>query len=122
MLLKEYIEDVCDGYIDKDVCDSEIDMLVAFVYDLGEESDEYYKFLKWLTDHVKVVRENGDFLICDFSGAFKPYNDKLKTFFNMKRSEFEEDEAYYEAVVNLEALISGNASLNQYNELLRCLI
>ena len=122
MLLKNYIEEVCDGYIDKDVSDTEVDIWVALVYDLADgDSEPYYKFIKWLVDHVEVVKDNEDILICNFSKAFKPYNDKLKDFFNMDNSDFDEEEAYYEAVVNLEPLISGNASDSQYNALLECL-
>ena len=122
MLLREYIEEVCDGYIDKDVADTEVDLWVCMVYDLSDgDSDIYNKFLKWLVDHVEVARDSGDTLICNFSKAFKPYNDKLKDFFNMEYSEFDEEEAYYEAVVNLEPLISGNATDGQYIKLLECL-
>lgn len=122
MLLREYIEEVCDGYIDKDVTDTEVDIWVCLVYNLSDgDSDSYYKFIKWLVDHVEVIRDSDDILICDFSKAFKPYNDKLKHFFNMEYSEFDDDEAYYEAVTNLEALISGNATTAQYNALLKCL-
>lgn len=121
MLLRDYITEKCNGYIDMDVTDVDIDLLVAMVYELGDTSDYYDKFLDWLVNHVQVSKEDSDPLICNFSGAFKPFNDKLKEFFDMDNSEFDEDEAYYEAVVNLEPLISGNASDGLYKKLLDCL-
>ena len=124
--IKEYAMNYLDGYIDNDVTDTEIDMLVAFSFDFNEEPDADFKaysdFMNLIAERTKVVEVQkssyGDTLVCDFSSVFKPYNEQLKEFFDMDNSEFSEDEAYYEAVANLEALISGNAGDSTYRELI----
>ena len=124
--IKEYAMNYLDGYIDNDVTDTEIDMLVAFSFDFNEEPDADFKaysdFMNLIAERTKVVEVQessyGDTLVCDFSSVFKPYNEQLKEFFDMENSEFGEDEAYYEAVANLEALISGNAGDSTYRELI----
>ena len=124
--IKEYAMNYLDGYIDNDVTDTEIDMLVAFSFDFNEEPDADFKaysdFMNLIAERTKVVEVQessyGDTLVCDFSSVFKPYNEQLKEFFDMDNSEFGEDEAYYEAVANLEALISGNAGDSTYRELI----
>lgn len=127
--IKEYAMNYLDGYIDNDVTDTEIDMLVAFSFDFNEEPDADFKaysdFMNLIAERTKVVEVQkssyGDTLVCDFSSVFKPYNEQLKEFFDMDNSEFGEDEAYYEAVANLEALISGNAGDSTYRELINIL-
>ena len=127
--IKEYAMTYLDGYIDNDVTDTDIDMLVAFSFDFNEEPDADFKaysdFMNLIAERTKIVKVQkssyGDTLVCDFSSVFKPYNEQLKEFFNMDNSEFDEDEAYYEAVDNLEALISGNAGDSTYNELISIL-
>ena len=115
--LKDYAMNFHEGDIDIDVTDTEIDMIVAFVYDFNEEpKDNYDRFLNLLGERTKVVKVGKNVLTCDFSSVFKPYEDKLQDFFNMEYSEF--DEAYYEAVYNLEALVSGNAGEKTYGELI----
>lgn len=124
--IKEYAMNYLDGYIDNDVTDTEIDMSVAFSFDFNEEPDADFKaysdFMNLIAERTKVVEVQkssyGDTLVCDFSSVFKPYNEQLKEFFDMDNSEFGEDEAYYEAVANLEALISGNAGESTYRELI----
>ena len=115
--LKDYAMNHFDGDIDEDVTDTEVDMLVAFVYDFNEEpKDNYDRFLNLLGERTKVVKVGNNVLTCDFSSVFKPYEDKLQDFFNMDYSEF--NEAWAEAVSNLEALVSGNAGEKTYKELI----
>ena len=117
MTLKDYAMNYFDGDIDIDVTDTEIDMMVAFVYDFNEEpKDNYDRFLNLLGERTKVVKVGKNVLTCDFSSVFKPYEDKLQDFFNMDYSDF--NEAWAEAVSNLEALISGNAGEKTYKELI----
>lgn len=124
MTLYDYIVNVCDGEIDMDVSDKDIDMMVAFCHDVsgkyGSEYPEMTRFLNLLAKRTKIVKQiKGPYepiLVCDFSSALKPYNEEWKKFFDMDYSEFDEDEAYYEAVVNLEPLISGNAGESTYKE------
>ena len=107
-----------NGAMDIDVCDTDIDMLVALCYDESlKENSEYDRFIDILADNVEVQQLRDDLMICKFSDFFKPYNEQLKEFFNMDNSEFDEDEAYYEAVANLEPLISGNCGESTYKEL-----
>ena len=117
MSIKEYAMNYFEGDVDIDVTDTEIGMMVAFVYDFNEEpKDNYDRFLNLLGERTKVVKVDNNVLTCDFSSVFKPYDDKLQDFFNMDYSGF--NEAYYEAVVNLEPLISGNAGEKTYKELI----
>ena len=117
MTLKDYAMKFYEGDIDIDVTDTEVGILVAFVYDFNEEpKDNYDRFLNLLGERTKVVKVDNNVLTCDFSSVFKPYEDKLQDFFNMDYSDF--NEAYYEAVVNLEPLISGNAGEKTYKELI----
>jgi len=123
MTLYDYIKNVCNGEIDMDVCDNDIDMMVAFCHNINEHSSEYpqmERFLNLLAKRTKIIKQNNGgyapILICDFSSALKPYNEEWKKFFDMDYSDFDEDEAYYEAVVNLEPLISGNAGEDTYKE------
>ena len=114
--LKDYAMKFYEGDIDIDVTDTEIGMMVAFVYDFNEEpKDNYDRFLNILGERTEVVKVGNNVLTCDFSSVFKPYEDKLQDFFDMDFSEF--NEAYYEAVSNLEPLISGNAGEKTYKEL-----
>ena len=123
LTIKEYAINLLDGYIDTDVTDTEVDMIVAFTFDFNEETDTDFKaygdFMNLIAERTKIVEVNGDTLVCNFSEVFKPYEDKLRDIFDMENSEF--DEAYYEAVNNLEALISGNAGDSTYNELINIL-
>ena len=116
MSIKDYAMNYFEGDIDIDVTDTEIGMMVAFVYDFSEEpKDNYDRFLNLLGERTEVVKVGNNVLTCDFSSVFKPYEDKLQDFFNMDYSEF--NEAWAEAVVNLEPLISGNAGEKTYKEL-----
>ena len=114
--LKDYAMKFYEGDIDEDVTDTDVGMLVAFVYDFNEEpKDNYDRFLNLLGERTEVVKVGNNVLTCDFSSVFKPYEDKLQDFFNMDYSDF--NEAWAEAVSNLEALISGNAGEKTYKEL-----
>ena len=114
--LKDYAMKFYEGDIDIDVTDTEVGMMVAFVYDFNEEpKDNYDRFLNLLGERTEVVKVGNNVLTCDFSSVFKPYEDKLQDFFNMDYSDF--NEAWAEAVSNLEALISGNAGEKTYKEL-----
>lgn len=117
MTLKEYAMKLHEGDIDMDVTDTEIDMVVAFVYNFNNTpEDNYDRFLNLLGERTKVVKANDWSLECDFSSVFKPYEDKLQDFFNMEYSEF--DEAWAEAVLNLEGLIPGMSGEKTYGELI----
>lgn len=121
MTLREYGKKFLDGYLDTDVYDTEIDMGVAFVFDCDEEpTDNYEKFLSILADNV-VVKDafnDGD-LTCDFSGFYKPYNDKINEWYkkNGGHQEFEGEEGYYDLVLATEGLVSGSYSEEDYKEL-----
>ncbi|MBO7615027.1 MAG: hypothetical protein J6T15_04965 [Bacilli bacterium] len=122
LTLMEVIDKLYGGSFDCDVSDVDIDILVCFSYDKYVlEDDEYSRFLRVLAERTKVVKqitgEYGNTYVCDFSSVFKPYNDELMNIFNMNNSEFDDSEAYYEAVVNLEALIPGYAGERTYKEL-----
>ncbi len=122
LTIKEVAEKLFDGYIDIDVTDKDIDMMVAFVYDFNEPAkDSYDDFLNILGEKTKVLEMNDNVLLCDFTSVFKPYNDLLMNDFNMDESEFDDSEAYYEAVLNLEGLIPGFAPEYFYEDLYKIL-
>lgn len=116
LTIKEVAEKLFDGYLDMDVTDVDIDVLVAFVYEVGKQpEDSYDRFIDIMANRTKVVELNGDILVCDFTSVFKPYEKELQDFFDMDNSEF--SEAYYEAVDNLEGLLSGFTGESTYKEL-----
>ena len=123
MKLSEY----SPGYIDIDVCDTEVDMLTCFVLDSESEPDEQDMFLSYLADHVVVTDEFSEFgnpeLICDFSGFFKTKKDVLLDFYHKHEwiidEEFDESEIYYDFVCNvLPGLIAGYQTPSTYKDLL----
>ena len=102
-----------DGEIDLDVTDNEIDILVAFSFDFNDSDDSYYsQFMNILANNVEVDSFSGGILNCKFSDYFKKYNDKLADLF-----EPDGEEAYVEAVVNLELLLPGFAGEEIYKKL-----
>lgn len=128
MNLKEYAL-LHENYIDMDVTDTDIDMLVAFVYDPTEEiKDEYDRFLNIIAENVQIDTEymdkhnvNADrVLVCDFSGYFRNFNselEKLNKREGWRTLEFDGDETYYDYVLWLECLISGGTSYETYKKL-----
>ena len=118
--LKDYAMNLCGGEIDKDVSDVDVDMLVAFCYNFNNTpEDNYDKFLEILGERTIVVKDNEWNLVCDFTSVFKPYEEQLRDVFDMDYSEF--DEAYYEAVDNLEGLVSGMVGEKTYETLVNIL-
>ena len=118
MTITQYAKTLDDNYIDQDVCDTDIDMMVALVYDFNEEPTDYCnKFIKTLCDKTKIEKINDSVLVCRFTDVFKPYNEECEDIFNMENSEFRADEAYYEAVANLEPLIAGYAGESTYKDM-----
>lgn len=124
LTIAEVTEKLFNNYLDIDVSDTEIDMMVAFVYDPTDSlSDSYFKFLDHLAKHVKVRQIKKDLLICDFSNFYKPFNDKINKWYddNGGHSEFDGEEGYYDLVLYTEALVSGYATEQTYRELLEIL-
>lgn len=119
MTMAEYALKVKDGEFDSDVCDTEIDMLVYYYCNFKEEPrDNYEKLIRYIGEHTYIEKVNGDIVICDFTSLVKPYNEQWKEMFDMDYSEFDEDEAYYECVVNLEPIIAGNVGEKFCEEML----
>lgn len=122
MTIKEAAEEYFNGEIDIDVCDSEIDMTVAFCYTVGDSSNYYEKFLELLSKNVRVVRyeQSESIMTCDFSGFYRKYTDRLSewydkhTFFRVNKYEVE-----YYIVCMTESLIAGVASESAYESLLK---
>lgn len=124
LTIAEVAEKLGDSEVDVDVYDTEVDMGVAFCYDIGDTSDSYFKFLDLLSRKVKVVKVQDYSWVCDFSGYFKQFNDdliKLREEYGWPVYEFEEEETYYDFVLMLESLISGNATDSSYAQLLSVL-
>lgn len=124
LTIAEVTEKLFDNYLDIDVSDTEIDMMVAFVYDPKDDtSDPYFKFLDHLAKHVKVKTIRSDLMICDFSGFYKPFNDKINAWYEKEggHSEFEGEEGYYDLVLYTEGLVAGYGNNREYTELLEVL-
>ena len=123
MTIKEAAEEYFNGEIDIDVCDSEIDMVVAFRYTVGDNSDCREKFLELLSNNVRVVRyeQNESIMTCDFSGFYRKYKDRLNEWADKYRSirEFDKDEVEYDMVLMTEGLVAGYASESTYESLLK---
>ena len=123
MKIADYARNQEGGWLDMDVTDKELDILVAFVYDSSEEitekSEPYDKFLHALADNVEIVNA-GKILECDFSGFFKPFNEELRKLNKEKgwlTIEFSGDETYYDYVLWLESLIPGYERDSTYEAL-----
>ena len=123
------IKDVIDQYfengeIDQDVCDTEIDVAVALCYTLGDENDAYEKLLKLLVENVVVERylSNDTYMVCDFSGYFRIYREKLIPWANKYLNrEFDDDEVEYDMAQAIEGLIAGYFSETAYSDLIKIL-
>lgn len=123
------IKDVIDQYfengeIDQDVCDTEIDVAVALCYTLGDENDSYEKLLKLLVENVVVERylSNDTYMVCDFSGYFRIYREKLIPWANKYLNrEFDDDEVEYDMAQAIEGLIAGYFSESAYSDLIKIL-
>jgi hypothetical protein len=123
MTIKEAAEEYFNGEIDIDVCDSEIDMTVAFCYTVGDNSDCREKFLELLSKNVRVVRyeQNESIMTCDFSGFYRKYRDSLSEWFD-KYTFFrvsDKDEVEHAIVLLTKSLIAGVPSESTYESLLK---
>lgn len=119
MTIKDVAEQYFGGEIDIDVCDEEVDMMVAFCYD-GATNDAYDKFLEILYNNVVVSRydEKTPLLVCDFSGFYRIYREELVDWANKNiYREFDDDEVEYDIVLATEGLIAGGYSESQYASL-----
>ena len=125
MTIKEVIDQYFEnGEIDQDVCDTEIDVAVALCYTLGDENDSYEKLLKLLVENVIVERylSNDTYMVCDFSGYFRIYREKLIPWANKYLNrEFDDDEVEYDMAQAIEGLIAGYFSESAYSDLIKIL-
>ena len=120
-VINQYFE---NGEIDQDVCDTEIDVAVALCYTLGDENDAYEKLLKLLVENVVVERylPNDTYMVCDFSGYFRIYREKLIPWANKYLNrEFDDDEVEYDMAQAIEGLIAGYFSETAYSDLIKIL-
>jgi len=118
--IAEITESLFDNYLDIDVTDTEVDMMVAFVYDPENSlNDPYNKFIDHLAKHVTVNTIKEDKLICDFSGFYKQYNDKIYDWYIKNNRPFfsSKDEAYCDLVEMTELLVAGYCTDATYSEL-----
>lgn len=124
MTIKEYAIECCEGELDMDVCDVDIDMMVAFCYSVGDSSNAYEKFIEILANNVEMVKVNNNMpcpvLVCNFTKYYKSVADKLTDWIdNNIRKEFDEPE--YNMVNATEGLVAGYFSDSQYAELVKAL-
>ena len=124
MTIKEWAIQNMDGDMDIDICDTDIDMMVAFCYAVGDTSDAYGKFLDILAENVEVERLNPTWncLVCRLSDFYAQYRDQLIDWFDangIQCTEFDEDEIEYEMTLWSESLIAGYASESTYASLVQ---
>ena len=120
--IKDWAIQNADGDMDIDVCDTEIDMMVAFCYVVGESSDAYEQFLDILAENVEVEKFNPTWscLVCRFSDFYAKYRDRLIAWFHKNGyqcTEFDEDEIEYEMTLWTEGLVAGYESEDVYASL-----
>lgn len=129
MKIRDYALTCEGGWLDTDVTDTDIDLLVAFVWDANAKAeDEYDRFLSLLAKNVEIKQVPNEKynMICDFSGYFRNFNDELKELYDRAGwridEEFDEDETYYDFVLALEGLISGYSNEKTYREINKILM
>lgn len=118
MTIKEFAIETCNGCFSYDVTDTDIDIWVCLDWDVEDESntDPYYKFLTLLAQNVQVdqnASEEDDVICCKFSDWAKQFNDKIYETMKKNNGYFEfpdKEEAYYNFISDLDALIPGNAN------------
>ena len=112
--------------IDIDVWDTEIDMCVAFVLDLNDSTNgSYYgKFMMLLAKNVEVNHIGKFGMTCEFSRYFAQHADKVNKYVKENiglSGGFFDNELYLELTENLESLIAGYGSENEYQKLCEAL-
>ncbi len=107
-----------DGDLDIDVYDTDIDIAVAFVYDVTKSPESpYEEFLKILADNVEVQRIDKTGITCYFSKFFASFGKKLTDFIaevEWESGEFDPEDYYYDMTLKLESLIAGYATDSTY--------
>ena len=113
-----------DDYLDIDVCDTEVDMCVAFVYDpTNSRSDPYNRFIDLLAKHVKVVTIRPHSLVCDFSGFYEPHNEQIYEWLKKDTTcHIDKDTAYYDLAEITSLLVAGYCTDTTYRELYKILL
>ena len=123
MTIWDYMMEFCDGELDQDVCDTELDIWVCFCCDADMEnsSDSYDRFLTLLAKNVQVANNPTEqvdgTLTCKFSDWAEKYNKQIRETMQKNGGYFEftdPDEAYLNFVSDLDALIPGGASDSTY--------
>lgn len=117
--IAETTQSMFNNYLDMDVTDTEVDMIVAFVYDPENSlNDPYYKFIDVLAKHVKVVSVKETILVCDFAGFYKQHNDEIYKWFTKNGTKIlNKDEAYCDLVELTASLVAGYSTDVVYREL-----
>ena len=123
MTIWDYMMEYCDGEMDQDVTDSELDIWVAFCCDSDMENsnDSYDRFLVMLAKKVNIsdtpTEKVDGILRCDFSGWAEQFNDKIRETMKKNHGNFmysEPSGAYLNFINDLEALIPGEAGDKTY--------
>ena len=81
--IRETAEEYLGEEIDIDVSDTDIDMAVCLCHTLGDTNDSMDKFLELLCNNVIVTKfvpqtdNNSAYMVCDFSGFYRIYSEKI---------------------------------------------
>lgn len=127
--IRETAEEYLGEEIDIDVSDTDIDMAVCLCHTLGDTNDSMDKFLELLCNNVIVTKfvpkteNNLAYMVCDFSGFYRIYSEKIADWIKevglVRCGEFADDEPEYELTNITPQLISGDASESLYASLLK---
>lgn len=123
--IAEIAELFYNNNIDMDVYDTEIDIAVAFTFDLNNTDDSYYdKFMMLLAKNVEVNHIGKFGMTCEFSKYFAQHADKVNKYVKENigvSGGFFDNELYLELTENLESLIAGYGSEDEYKKLCEAL-
>lgn len=92
---------------------------VCFIDEEDEKGDNYYKFCADIMRKVEVEKQNGDFLIVDWTKLIKDNMEKFRAF-SMRHWAFEykdEDDFIYEWIKEIHAYMAGYVSESFYDTL-----
>ena len=123
MTLRDLLEAKGEGL---DTGDKDFDIIVTAEYITKEEfakykDEPYYKFAEWIYNHIKVVDPKND--ICDYTGFVEKNMTALRNFSKQHwRYQYPDpDDFTYEWIGELHGFLAGNATDQNYSDLLNCL-
>ena len=131
LTLYDFLKNYCEGYINADVSDKEVDMLVCFTYNIKDDTtkNNFNKTLEILSKNIKVeiIKLNStyplvlniyEFVLKEFAKIQRVLNNHYYGFDN---SDIEKYDKYEKAqiVFIFEDIISGNCGEEFYSDFVK---